>query len=432
MMMCRKLLLALLLEAIALTAVAAGHYTVFVDPDHPRNIEAALRVVGLAQDVPHKLVVRGAAWGLASQVVEPRCNGRLLAAVGDATWSLPGNCNEVRWRIEAREVMDGETDVSQQATIAFAGRRLWLISEPTSLLRVEGDTAPSSLAIETRGTSLTQAGATLLADGFWRVPALNKAPEFYVVGDFTLRTRRIGPLLVRYVADEPSRVAKLGLENEHERALRYLASVLPPDPALPDNERMLLVIWIGIDAARSHSAGAAGSRSFLANYTVGPSTNATDRARMRATLAHEQFHQLVDMARGDRPALPGWFNESIATYYGLRALDQGGMDAPTARFVAGFVSPSREVTSGLLSLQARHDTGDASVYPLFYTQGATFWFELDQALQRNGAPGLDALVPQLIAGTFAVNGDLPPPFLERIRGHLGTKADALLERYLYR
>lgn len=68
-----KLLLALLLQAIAPSAVAAGHYTVFVDPDHPRDLEATLRVVGLAPDLPHKLVVRGAAWGLASQVGKRSC-----------------------------------------------------------------------------------------------------------------------------------------------------------------------------------------------------------------------------------------------------------------------------------------------------------------------------------------------------------------------
>lgn len=79
--------------------------------------------------------VRGTAWNLVSQVVDPRCDGHPLQAAGKDMWVVPQQCRDVDWTIAAQSVQDGETDASAQATIAFTGKRMWLISEPTSLLR---------------------------------------------------------------------------------------------------------------------------------------------------------------------------------------------------------------------------------------------------------------------------------------------------------
>ena len=415
----------------AFGAVATGHglYSIAVESDHPSELGASLEIRGGSAAHSRLAFVRGTRWGLSSQVSDPSCDGRPLDALGASKWTVPAGCRRIEWKIRMRPAHDGAIDASAQASTQWSDRPLWLVSEPTSLLHVEGDNTDSELVIVT-DTPLDQVGATRLSNGHWKVPAVDSPPEFYVVGKFDAHTVKIASLSVRYVADDAHRVAALGLERAHRAALEYLATLLPPPRKLGDSERGLLVVWIGADKDQHRSGGAAGSRSFLANYSFGPGASPVDRVRTFATIAHEQFHQLVDMTRGARPALPVWVNESLATYYGIEALQKIERGDAVAEFRASFIDPSRPVTQGLIGLQRRYDAGDASVYPLFYSQGATLWSELDRALRAAGDPGLDALLTDLVASTFRAHGELPAPFVAMLVERLGREATRILDRYL--
>lgn len=90
------------------------------------------------------------------------------------------------------------------------------------------------------------------------------------------------------------------------------------------------------------------------------------------------------------------------------------------------------LTAGLLELERRHAAQDRSAYPLFYSQGATFWAEIDNALRTisAGANDLDALIPGLLNMSMEPGARLPAAFVARLRTDLGARADELLAKYV--
>jgi hypothetical protein len=423
--------IAILLSLGLASQAACGDYTIVVDPARLHELTLSLKLPK-AEGAPHRLNVRGAAWGLDSQVHSARCGNTPLKQQKDGTWIAESSCREVTWNVGPLVVADGRADVSQQATLLFQQPRWLLLSEPTSMLRLmDVPPAPAS-RITLQPGAAAMLGATALGERSWRMPSANEAPEFFVIGDVPARSRTIGALEVRYVADNPGRVEALGLEPLHQKALEYLARVLPPPPTLPAAERTLLVVWIGIDEQRRRIGGAAGNRTFVANYVIKPDSARLDAARALTVLAHEQFHQLASLVRGPLPALPVWLGESLAHYYGLKALEKvaPGEDAGLIR--AEFIDPSRTITAGLLELERRHAAQDRSAYPLFYSQGATFWAAIDDALRASsaGASDLDALIPGLLGVSMEPGARLPAAFIARLRVSLGAQADQLLAKYV--
>lgn len=423
---------ALLLSLAVLPATAETTYTVKTAGTPPQELVVTLTLPS-NDGQARKLAVRGAAWGLKSQVRAPRCGETPLRQEKAGSWVAPGSCREVTWSVTAKRVLDGTVDVSKQASLVFTSPRWFLLSEPTSLLRIVDDTQRSTLSVSTGSARAKGLGATPAGEGRWRVPSTNNAPEFFVVGNIAPRTRSIGPFQVRYVADDSDRVDRLGLEAIHEQALQYLARLLPPPAALPLNERMLLVVWIGIDDRHGRAGGAAGSRSFVANYVFGEAeTDSLNAARTLTILAHEQFHQLADLVRGPLPPFPVWLGESLAHYYGLKALAQASSGPAAASVRAQVIDPTRPVNFGLLELDRRHAAKDPSAYPLFYEQGAAFWAEIDKALRIHSADSndLDALIPDLLRSNVEEGGRLPKAFVASLRIRLGARADELLAKYV--
>ena len=391
---------AVLALGIACTAGRA-EYTVVVDMAQPDELTATLKLPK-AEGAPHRLDVRGAAWGLHPQVHSATCGGVPLKQQKNGTWLADASCREVTWKVSPVVALDGSTDASKQATLLFKNPRWLLLSEPTSLLRLVDDASGSASTITIRSGTAAALGATPTGQQSWRVPSANNAPEIFVVGDVSTRSRTIGPFEVRYIGDDAKRVDALGLEGLHEKALEYLARILPP-PALPASERTLLVVWVGIDERRGRAGGAAGSRSFVANYLIGkPDTARLNAARTLMVVAHEQFHQLADLVRGPRPPLSEWLNESLAAYYGLKTLLK--------------TAPGAEAES---------------IRTTFSEPGAPLWAAIDDALRSHsaGASDLDALLPDILRLEARPGERLPAAFAAKLRAILGVQFDALLAKY---
>ncbi|TAK45960.1 MAG: hypothetical protein EPO27_09085 [Betaproteobacteria bacterium] len=423
---------ALLLSLQALPTNAETAYSVKTAGAPPQELIIALTLPSNEGQV-RKLAVRGTAWGLESQVHSLRCGKTPLRQDAAGSWVAPGSCHMVTWHVSAKRVRDGAVDVSKQASLLFENPRWFLLSEPTSLLRLVGDSRQSTLTVSAGSLQSIDLGATPAGKGRWRVPSTNNAPEFYVIGNIKPRTRSIGPFQVRYVADNPGRVDRLGLEAIHERALQYLVRVLPPPAALPIDERMLLVVWIGTDDRHGRAGGSAGSRSFVANYVFGRAeTEALNAARTLTILAHEQFHQLSDLLRGSLQPFPVWLGESLAQYYGLKALAQASSGPAATSVRANFIDPTRPVNFGLVELNRRHAAKDPSAYRLFYEQGATFWAALDTAVlaRSGGTRSLDSLIPELLRSNPTEDGKLPAEFIDKLRLEIGSQTDELLSKYV--
>ena len=385
-----------------LSAAAQAEYTVVVDIAQPDELTATLKLPK-AEGTPHRLDVRGAAWGLQPQIHSPACGGVPLKQQKNGTWIAEPGCREVAWKISPVVAVDGFADVSKHSTLLFQKPRWLLLSEASALLRPIDDTNGSATSITIRSGSAAALGATPTGKQSWRVPSARNAPEVFVVGDASIRSRTVGPFEVRYVADDPKRIEALGLEGLHEKALEYLARILPPPPALPASERTLLVVWVGIDERRGRAGGAAGNRSFVANYLIGkPDTVRLNAARTLMVVAHEQFHQLADLFRGPLVPLSEWLNESLAAYYGLKTL-----------------------------LKAAPGAEAESIRTQFNEPGAAFWAALDDALRAHsaGASDLDALLPDLLRLEARRGERLPAAFAAKLRTILGAQFDALLAKY---
>lgn len=417
------------------TAYAGSEYTVRQTGDNASALEITFSLPpgdGLA---PRRLAARGVAWGLQEQVESPRCAGEAAPLVKDSEghWIVPPGCRHVSWTVRPLAMQDGTADVSAQTTMSLAQSTWVLLSEPTSLLRmVEDSPGQGSLRPDDLRTGLI--GATPAATGGWRVPAESNAPEFFVVGAPEIEQQRVGDFTIRYVADDWPRVHRLGLMSSHARALRDLTQIVYADAPVPESDRSLLVVWIGVDARHGHAGGAAGSRSFLANYLIGENENAPDHlATAFMILAHEQFHQLADARRGERPALPAWINESIAQYYGLRAMQSAIHDPVAAeKLTQRFIDPDRNVEQQFIGSETLFATDRPRALDLAYRHGATFWAELDRALRvaSDGTSSLDEYIPDLLQMEFAEDGSLPAAFLEQLRGWNDERIVQVIVKYV--
>jgi len=378
-----------------------------------------------------KLRARGVEWGLQDQVELPHCETSTapLKKDGDGDWILPPDCQRVIWTITPPSIRDGTYDASTQASASINQGNIILLSEPTSLLRMrEADTPNSVLRPTSSSTKLL--GATPRDIGGWQIPGENNAPEFFVVGTPEVVDQDIGDFTVRYVADDWRRVRNLGLMSSHAKVLRYLTRVVYADTQVPEKDQSLLVVWIGIDAQKGHAGGAAGSRSFLANYLINDEKEAPDHlAPTLMILAHEQFHQLTDALRGNRPGLPTWINESIAQYYGLRAMQYASPKSATAeKLIQHFIDPSRSIKNRFVGeVLDRNQLGT-----LAYSQGATFWAELDRALHTlsGGSTDLEKHIPELLKMNFPQDGSLPPAFLAQLSRWDDGRIEQLIEKYV--
>jgi hypothetical protein len=424
-----SILIALFLAGIARSE---NGYVVRIDPKRPNIAHLSLTISPSA--VSRSLFERGAQWGVQSQIRVPRCASIPLKQTGRGKWVIPKGCGHITWQIKLSAPRSTGADASLQQSLYFSNGPWWLIADATALLRIEGSDEWSTLVLILKTSRSRIAGNRVGGLALKSVPPLSKAPEFYVLGAMPATTKQIGPVHVEYVSDDAARIAQSGLIEMHAATLRYLSSIvpLPLTPATP--HASLLVIWLGIHADIGEAGGAAGHRSFVANYIYGPQQNQQlNAARTLMVLAHEQFHQLVDLAREQRAPLTTWVNESLAQYYALKAIDNSDVDSPTKEVIFNrYVDPNRRIETGLTELARRHAKGDSSVYPRFYEQGATFWSLLDRALREasEDRQSLDSFVPTLLRDDTASGEQLPTSLLNAMRTVAGARIDTIVEMYL--
>lgn len=430
----RHLIALQLLAAMATCAQADNSYTVDWVPGGSPGLQVTLTLNPEYTFELRKLEARGVYWGLAAQVRAPVCDGGFALAQDEhGYWLAPPGCGQVSWTVDTPVVQDGEFDVSSQASRLLLKAEWALLSEPSSLLRVvNGSTRHDTLRAGDAHTSVL--GATPAAEGHWQLPASDNAPEFFIVGTPRIERRQVGDFSVRYVADDWTRVGRLGLLSAHEKALRYLGEVVYGAAEVPEKARSLMVVWVGVDAQHGRAGGAAGERSFLANYVIGDAPNARHhRAATFMILAHEQFHQLANARRGQLPVLPAWVNESIAQYYGLRAMHRAIDDeVAVARLTQRFIAPSRPIEHRFAEIEALFASDRPRALELAYHQGATFWSELDRTLQMvsGGKTTLDQYIPGLLQMTFPEDGRLPDAFLAQLREWKDPRLEHVISEYL--
>lgn len=406
-------------------------YSVRVDDSNALQAEATL-LLPPGNGQPRALVLYGVGRGLQTQVSDVRGDEVPLAMSEKGRWLAPANCRTVTWTIHFQDSAAAPIQAASQQCVFLRDQRWWLISESTALLRLEGQNRESTIRLGPK--DVFHLGAMPSGQDRWRIPAPGQAPEFFVVGHAKSQQKDIDGFRVFYVADNAQRIEHLGMQDRHTKAFRYLVKLFPQSASVPAAEKRLMIVWIGVDADSRYIGGASGSRSFIANYVYGdPERNDDYIAASLMVVAHEQFHQLTALCIQPETSLPTWVNEGLAQYYGLKSLSHCGLSLTTvARARDRFIDPERTVVNGLAELSRRFNQGDRSVYPLFYSQGSTFWFEIDQAVQQEsrGEQSLDGFLPALFRTAFDKQGTIPESLLGPLRNVIGDRLDGLVQKYV--
>lgn len=214
-----------------------------------------------------------------------------------------------------------------------------------------------------------------------------------------------------------------GLHESYERQISYLHAILDEttDTSPPG---VIDVLLLGIDSAQGVVGGAAGHASYLANVAITEQrVDPSERTRLLWISGHELAHLLglgTEML---------WASESLAHYYGFKSLGDNTHASEQFEQMAESVEPM-----GLLEAHRRvTKKGERRYYPQFYTKGADFWKEMDEAVAAatQGDQCLDDYLPLLINGDFGVNGELPPDFIEAVSSLAGPeKIERILREHL--
>lgn len=293
-MLIRRLVLSILVLWQTIPACTAAQYIVATEGRYGQRLHVSMRLVADSREKTLYSQVHGGDGfvPISDQVETPRCGARPLRKNDDGNWVAPAGCRTVTWVVRPLTVPDHSYDANLQST-ARIGRAPWLVfSERTSLLRVKGESGPATIAM--RKGDLPMLGGIPEASGRWRIPAADEAPEFYVIGDAPTEKVRFRGLEITYVAESLAEVHAQNLLALHARALAYLTSITFPGKALDGLDEHLLVLWLGLDSRKHMVNGAAGGRSFIANYPTRGTDgeeSATKPVLVALTVtAHEQFH----------------------------------------------------------------------------------------------------------------------------------------------
>jgi hypothetical protein len=389
-------------------------YTVTLQPTLPERIVFSL-------DLPagHEKLLE-----TRSQPAEarnPRCGSDYLKSNAAGQWIAPASCQRVEWEINFKPYPDRNIgSFLGRHSVAFP--HWWSIMEQTALLRPAGDKKSSEITIRQSGHKNIKS----------YVPSTGDASDFYVLGDTQETTQIIDGTHIRYVSDDLKTARQRGMLEMHSEAYHFLHGLFADISAVPHAKELLVIIAGNSKPDGINGSGAA--RSLVFDYPH--DTNQRD-AFLLMTVAHEQFHQLrvlYSESKGHSFLTSTqhymWIEEGLAEYYGLKTVAHSQWPEEEKTKVRNtFIDTTRPVDTGLKELNRKFRQGDQSVYPLFYTQGATFFSEIDRLLQEksHGKISLDTYAARL-SGT--ATGDLNPEIVAQWHETVGTGIDTLITRYV--
>ena len=337
-----------------------------------------------------------------------RCSqsGELRASQG--TVSVDSGCGALGWEFNLHPYPAEGAMASGQLTWHSEAPAWWIISEGDVILQ-----APD--AGEAPRVSFLLDGRPLeIRDGPRRLPALNQAPGFWLLG----HPVHLDKGSVRHFFDRETIPRHLaGLLDSHSAGIGYLLDMLPHAELPP-------VFWMGLAEWRLSVGGAAGTGLVLANYPL--RARDFDRRAYAITLyvvLHEHGHHLFD---GTGPL---WIGESLASYLAIKAIRE---TAPELYSVVeeAFIAPGLALEAPLPVLGERAAAGDGQAYAQVY-MGAAFWMAIDDAMVGQGGHGsfLQAL-PGALARGFTLGGAPRPDEIAQVTGLAPGTLSPILDRYL--
>jgi hypothetical protein len=375
----------------------AARYELQIDGTSPNR--ATIRLVlesTLESDTAFSTRQLGDNTNLGGSICED--TGRALVPMG-MIWLAHAGCSVITWETRFETASLPSFDVSTQTSL-YHQSGWWLFSEWGNLLRLQPNAARSEICARTGSTETCR-----------RVPTVNEPPLLMLIGEPSADIV-LGESTFRFFSGHlPRSFDVKDLYGSYERQLTYLHSLMAKERGTSPPS-VIDVLVLGIDDAQGVTGGAAGSGSFLANVVVTDGrVNPAERTRLLWLSGHELSH-LLGMNTG---AL--WATESLAHYYGFKSLEE--VEDASEIFAQMVENVER---MGLLDAHERvTQRGEMQHYGLFYSRGAAFWRELDEAISAATGDGrsLDEFLPLLLKGEFGVDGALPWEFVESAISSVG-------------
>ena len=328
------------------------------------------------------LISRAESLGTKSQVFDVQCNEKVIRKTLKH-WPVPTNCTQVKWKVRLDKIEDAKNVRPSEQRSLYMPSGWWVLSGATSLLRVQSET--EDIPIHITGSQTSPLLKTVYNQ--------SAPPNFYVIGNAPEASFTHDSSKITYYGEDLDTVLSIIKPHQHIKALNYFKFVIGEEKSRSQND--LSVVWFGAPRERHQASGAAGYDTIMANYIVGQDDPKQAEQLLSLMLVfHEQFHQ---MSSGSHPI---WMGESLANYYALKALSRAFPDNESERAIWNrFINTQAPPSIGLLDIQKQIiETGNRQNYGLLYTQGASFWFEIDEAIKTSssGKLTLDNLMPQIM------------------------------------
>ena len=337
-------------------------------------------------------------------------------------WSIPAKCKKLAWEIRFKRLDSLKYDVSKQKNIYSPASKWWVISEQESILRVPGFEDAQVCIKAYSSTSKTRKKCTLL-------PKTNEPPLLLPFGDRAHTEELEGTNFNIYIHQKDSKNSSQlrSLVSQFGKTFTYLKDLNTTQKSTHKN---VDIVWVEIDPALNTQGGAAGSSAFLANFSFNQSSlDSLSAARLLWISGHELMHMLSSAP------LPLWMAESLAHYYGYKALKKTGFNEQILQ--SAFESLKSHANSSPIGLlEAQHQVAELNqrqYYPLFYSKGSLFWKVIDEAIQKNNnSTSLDDFLNTLFNYSYEnEKASLPDKFVLELEKVLGKeKLSEIINIYL--
>ncbi|MDE0455302.1 MAG: hypothetical protein OXJ63_08355 [Gammaproteobacteria bacterium] len=337
-----------------------------------------------------------------------RCSQSGELRTGLGTISVDSGCGALAWEFNLQPYPAEGVMASGQLSWHSETPAWWIISEGDVILQAPGAGEAPRVSFLLDGRPLE------IRAGPLRLPALNQAPGFWLLG----HPVHVDRGSFRHFFDRetiPQHLA--GLLDSHSAGIGYLLEMLPHAELPP-------VFWMGLAQWQLSVGGAAGTGLVLANYPL--RAQDFDRNAHAITLyvvLHEHAHHLFDTP------VPLWIGESLASYLAIKAMKE---TAPVLYPVVDdvFIAPGFALEAPLSVLGGRAEAGDGKAYMQLY-MGAAFWMALDDAVGKQGVQGgFLRVLPELVARGFATDGSPRPDVIAQVTRLTRKSLNPILDRYL--
>lgn len=332
--------------------------------------------------------------GVASTITDARCSHPTEIAeieVQRRYWNVPKDCSRISWSIRFHSVGNRAYELSNQESL-YHPKGWWFLNESGSLLRYTDQEEAKVCAHFFEAETCTV------------LPPLNRAPMFLVFGNTERTFDWQGKPIEVYTGLDAKHLGLEQLLSSFTAALKEIDTMTMPVSLRDRESSPLQFVWLSIEADHGRVGGAAGHRAFILNYRIDGDTVAEiERTRLLIISGHEYMHMIGVNAGAN------WVTETLATYYGFKAV--ASLD---------FAWEAFEQMAGV----------DHPEAPLI-VRGAALWRELDDAIVQStkGQDSLDDLL-LLLTGTSESETSLPAEFLNVVAMKIGQpRLDTILSAY---